>query len=191
MANHRRHPEPNYTPPNEVELELGYFLDCPGCERRWSKRYVDRFLDRCIACAREWRRNDRMSRRRGLGGVPLVVHTPPHLFESRALRREVDLNTSEAQKLLAEDAQFRAEVSAYVAKIIASNAKPKTAFYGVLPLLSSSSRHRGKAQRIEIEEEPPTPASIDTVEAVDKHVDNAMNTIDGEIVDQKKTRKHR
>lgn len=190
MANHRRHPEPDYTPPNEAELELGYFLDCPGCGRQWSKRYIDRFVDRCIACAREWRRNDRMSRRRGLGGVPLVAHPPPHLFQSRALRREIDLNDPEAQKLLASNDQFRAEVSAYVAQIVASNAKPKTPFYGVLPLLSGS-RTRGKAQRVEIEEEPATKVPTDVAHAVTEHVDNVMNAIDGEIVEEKKAKKRR
>lgn len=190
MANHRHLPDPPFTPPTDVEMEHGYYLDCPGCGRQWSQRFVDRHLNRCIPCARAWRRDDTASRRKGLGGVPLAVTPPQHPFESRTLHSSVDLNDPATHKLLQTNERLRDEVTAYVGKLVAQNAKPKTPLYGVLPLLSAS-RARAKAERVELDSDDVTPMPAGAVDAVDAAVGAVMNTVDAEIVDEKRKPRRR
>jgi hypothetical protein len=189
MANYRHLPDPPFTPPTDVELEHGYFLDCPGCGRQWAQRFVDRHLNRCIPCARAWRREDTASRRKGLGGVPLTTKPAEHQFESRTLRTTVDLNSPATHKLIETNERFRDEVTAYIAKLVAQNAKPKTPLHGVLPLLARS-KPRAKAERVEIvENESVAPPPDGAEEAVDSVVGKVMNTVDAEVVGVSK--KHR
>jgi hypothetical protein len=188
MTNHRRLPDPPYTPPNAAENDLGYWFVCAGCDRVWSQRYIDQRTKRCLSCARIWRRDDMANRRRGGQGVPLVKNPPEHPFESRVLRREVNLNSPEAQKLIGSNELFRAEVDAYVGKLIAKNGTPKPSLHGVAPLLARP-RTRVKAERVEVEEERPEPVSREGVKMVDGHVDGVMNVIEGEIVNEKPRRR--
>lgn len=166
---------------------MGYAFDCPGpCGRPWSKRYIDERTHRCLPCARAWRRDDMMSRRRGLGGVPLTKNPPAHPFESRVLHREVDLNSSEVQALIVSNTELRAEVTRYVMEIVRANGRPKTAFYGLLPLLPAS-KVRVKPNHVDIPEEPVATTVSDEVQAaVEKHVDVVMNAIDAEVVEDSK-----
>jgi hypothetical protein len=190
MANHRHLPDPPYTPPTDVEMEHGYYLDCPGCGRQWSQRFVDRHLNRCLPCARAWRREDQASRRKGLGGVPLTTTPPPHPFESRVLHREVDLNDMATHKLLETNLRFRDEVTAYIEKLVAQNGRPKTPLYGVLSRLSAP-KTRLKANRVELDEDEPEQAPLGAAEAVNAAVDAVMGAIDGEIVDEKRKPRRR
>lgn len=180
----RRIPEPAYTPPTDVERDMGYALDCPGCGREWSMRYVDMHTMRCLPCFREWRRDDMAARRRGVpGGSPLASGNEhrQHPFTSRVLRREVDLNSLAARELLVSNAEFRAEVSRYVDGIVEKNSRPDPPLRGVLPLLAGD-RGRSKAQRVDIPDEEPPPADAEIGRAVDRHIDLTMNTVDAEIV---------
>lgn len=182
MARYNRKPDPPYTPPTEAEIELGYVFTCGGCGRDWPTRLRDGRTKQCLPCSRAWRRDDMMSRRRGLGGVPLTRNPQSHMMRSKHLKREVNLNSSEAKDLISSDPLFREEVSAYVERLVAQNSE-KTPLHGVLPLLSNGRRKPQKATRIELDDEPgPSPAAE---RAAQKAVDQAMDVIDGEVVDER------
>ncbi len=118
--------------------------------------------------------------------MPLTAHPQPHLFDSKVLRREVDLNSKDGHRLLKEDAPFRDEVSKYIGALIAENVKPKTPLRGVLPLLAKpKAEDRKKAGWTDLPVEPVESVSDDLRMAVNKHVDRTMNTVDAEIVDEK------
>jgi hypothetical protein len=189
MAN-RRLPDPPYTPPNDVENDLGYWFVCDGCDRVWSQRYIDRRTQRCLPCARAWRRDDMANRRKHGVGVPLVKNPPAHPFESRVLRREVNLNSAEARKLIETNAQFRAEIDAYVGKMLAKNSAPKPPLHGVLPLLQRP-KTRAKAERVDVDDDEPEAAPVGGVAAVNKAVNAAMNVVEGEVVDERPSRRRR
>ena len=166
-----------------MENDLGYWFRCDGCQRTWSQRFVDQRTKRCLPCARAWRRDDMMSRRRGLGGVPLTKEPEPHPMSSRTTRSEIDLNSEEARRLIQKSPAFRAEVDEYIASLVAKNVKPRPPLHGVVPLLSAP-KTRVTAKRVEIStDDAPRNVSPNASRVVDKVVDGIMDTIDGEIVD--------
>lgn len=157
-------PNPRYTPPTDAELELGHYLDCPGCENR-------------------------ASRRRGIGGVPSPTQrVQPHLFTSRILRRTIDLNSSEAHKLLDENAVFRTEVASYIDRIIAENTKPSPPLRGVVARLPAT-RGRATPERVEIPEDKPEPIPEPIRRNVDRHFNEVMGAMDAEVVDDRRPRR--
>jgi hypothetical protein len=183
MVNHRRHPDPPFTPPTDAENELGYWFFCDGCQRTWSQRYIDQRTRRCLPCARAWRRDDMMSRRRGLGGVPLNAQPQPHMFMSKTLKREINLNSEEGRRLIEKNHGVRAEVDEYISAIVAKNSTPRPPLHGVVPLLPRQAQ-RAKAERTVVAaDDEVAPVSPNAVRSVDKIVDGVMDTIDGEVVD--------
>lgn len=186
MAGRRRLPDPSHTPPTKEEERLGYGFKCDGCGLLWAKRYQDERTHRCIPCARAWRRDDMMSRRKGLGGVPLEKSPPPHPFKSRLLKKEIDLNSAEARRLIGSNAGFRDEVDAYIEKLVADNARPTPPLHGVLPLLSRGGRPKTKPNVVVPEDEPIRGPSREAELVVDKIVRGIENVIDGEVVDEER-----
>jgi hypothetical protein len=167
MANHRRLPDPTYTPPNEHETSLGYWFVCPGCDRRWAQRYQDRRTLHCLPCAREWRRDDMMSRRKGLGGVELTKNPPSHPFESAVLGREVNLNSPDAHHLIQTNPRFAAEVDAYINKLVAKNTGGRSPLRGVLPILPR--RAAAPAYNaVVVDDEPKEAIDVEAQEVVDR-----------------------
>lgn len=178
----RRLPDPPYTPPSDVELELGYWGTCSGCGRRWSQKLIDPRTRQCLPCAREWRRDDMASRRRGAGGVPLTQNPVPHPFRSKVLGREVDLNSEEARAAIVANAAFRDEVDGYIEDIVANNGAPRPPLRGVMTLLPRT-KPRAKVERAEVVPNSPAPVDEEAEAEVDALVRSVASTIDGEIVE--------
>lgn len=112
-----------------------------------------------------------------------------HAFESHVLRREVDLNDPATQNLIRSNERFRDEVTAYVDKLVAQNARPKAPLHGVLPLLAKQ-RARRPVERMDLDDEADqiVPTN-EAAAAVDAAVDGVMNTIDGEVVESSRRRR--
>lgn len=124
------------------------------------------------------------SRRRGLGGVPLHQEPLPHPFESEVLGRQIDLNSEDARDRLRNSAAFRAEVDAYISRLVSRNeSSSKAPLVGVMPLLPRQ-RVRPNVVRVDLDPEPTTPPLSETEEQrVSNEVDRRLDEIEGEIVE--------
>lgn len=174
--------DPPHTPPTPIETELGYAFTCAHCDRQWAARFLDARTRRCVPCAREWRRDDMASRRRGLGGVPLTKNPAPHPFESAVLKKEINLNSAEARETIASNARFRAEVIGYIDRMIASNSTPKPPLRGIVPLLPRTKSHEA-AEHVDIPSPAPTAEDAQAADIIANTVRERMEEIEGEVVE--------